>query len=143
MVATEGLRRLANQLWSSGTTDTAAAAPEEGETEVDEGRIAFRMHRERERNSGLGRRKKRAVLQSTGRLACEVCGFDFFDTYGELGHGCIEAHHVVLLAESTGPIKVTTSALALVCSNCHRMLHHARPWLYPRQLRDRLNRLED
>ncbi len=133
------LHVLANALRLAAANRTAPATPEEDEAEAEEGRIAFRLHRNRERNSNLGRKKKQDVLRRTGRLACEVCGFDFAITYGSLGTGFIEAHHVVPLSESTGPIKVKTSDLALVCSNCHRMLHQARPWLYPDQLRQYLN----
>jgi 5-methylcytosine-specific restriction protein A len=61
----------------------AVAEQDEGVTEVQEGRLLTRMHRVRERNRELVKRKRDAVLRETGRLACEVCGFDFNDRYGE------------------------------------------------------------
>ena len=42
--------------------------------------------------------------------------------YGELG-GFIEAHHTVPVARLRGKTKAKIADLALVCSNCPRMLH--------------------
>jgi 5-methylcytosine-specific restriction protein A len=66
-------------------------------------------------------------------LSCEVCAFDFARTYGKLGEGFIEAHHILPLAEA-GTATTKPADLALVCSNCHRMLHRAKPWLTPEAL---------
>jgi 5-methylcytosine-specific restriction protein A len=97
---------------------------EEDEEGSVEGRIVFRQHRAYERDQALPRRKKAAVLQRTGSLACEVCGMDFSERYGELGKGFIECHHTQPLG--TGEVRETTLAdLALVCSNCHRMIHRS------------------
>jgi 5-methylcytosine-specific restriction enzyme A len=101
--------------------------PEEGEDEVEEGRLLYRMHRTRERDSSIIRKKKQQALKSTGGLACEVCSFDFAAVYGELGHGYAECHHTVPLSHS-GATKTRLSDLAIVCSNCHRMLHRRQPW---------------
>jgi 5-methylcytosine-specific restriction enzyme A len=46
-----------------------------------------RMHRVRERNRELVKSKRDAVLRDIGRLACQACGFDFNDKYGEHGRG--------------------------------------------------------
>jgi 5-methylcytosine-specific restriction enzyme A len=67
--------------------------------------------------------KERLVLEREGKLACEVCGFDFAASYGEIGVGFIEAHHLVPIAKLTKLRISSLSDLALVCSNCHRMLH--------------------
>jgi 5-methylcytosine-specific restriction protein A len=66
-------------------------APEDGEDEAEEGRILFRRHRVRERDPRFAKRKKQAVRDQTGRLACEVCAFDFEVVYGSHGAGYIEA----------------------------------------------------
>ena len=99
--------------------------PEEDEAEAVEGRILFRQHRARERNPALVKRKKVAEMRRHGRLACEVCGFDFAATYGELGEGFIECHHKLPLA-TAGTRTTQIGDLALVCPNCHRMLHRSR-----------------
>lgn len=50
-------------------------------------------------------------------------------TYGEVGKDFIECHHTVPVSELTEGMKTKLSDMALVCSNCHRMLHRKRPWL--------------
>jgi 5-methylcytosine-specific restriction enzyme A len=129
------LARLAADLRAHATGAVSVpVVPEEDEDEVEEGRIKFREHRARERNAALISRKKRHAMAKLGRLACEVCGFDFLAAYGTLGHGFMECHHVVPLSV-TGHTITTLRDLALVCPNCHRMLHRARPWLSLDQLR--------
>jgi 5-methylcytosine-specific restriction protein A len=86
--------------YNAGEVEPQVAADEdEDEAEFPEGRIVYRLHRARERNAELTRWKKRAVQQSTGRLACEVCDFDFAARYGALGEGFIESHHIRPLSE--------------------------------------------
>lgn len=101
---------------------------DDSDFEAPEGRIMTRVHLSRERNRALVKKKKDTVLHKQGCLACEVCGFDFLQTYGERGREFIECHHtmpVSLLGENG---KTSLSDLALVCSNCHRMIHAKRPW---------------
>ena len=93
--------------------------PVEDEEGVVEGRVLYRVHKTRERLRSD--EKKRAALEETGRLACEVCGFDFLETYGERGRGFAECHHTRPL--STGIRTTYLRDLAIVCANCHRMLH--------------------
>jgi hypothetical protein len=93
---------------------------------VHEGSPFLIAHLRRERRSaGLARTLKCSTLKSTGRLACEVCEFDFASTYGSHGLGYIEAHHVVPLSASDETIITRITDLALVCANCHRMLHRS------------------
>lgn len=94
-----------------------------------EGVILTRLHRIRERNAEAVRKKKRTVLSVTGRLACEACGFDFEAFYGALGQGYAECHHLTPLAELAGMRETRLQDLAIVCANCHRMLHRGGRWL--------------
>jgi len=55
------------------------------EDEAAEGKILSRLHRVRERNQNLIKRKKSMVLASTDRLSCEVCSLDFESRYGSIG----------------------------------------------------------
>lgn len=87
-----------------------------------EGRQRLTLHRRLERNRQAVVAKLSEVRQMTGGLACEVCGFDFEVTYGSLGQGFAECHHRVPLAE-VGERDTQLSDLAVVCANCHRMLH--------------------
>ncbi len=68
-------------------------------------------------------------MRNEGRLACAVCKFDFAERYGAVGEGYIECHHTLPLSELEGERRTRLVDLALVCSNCHRMLHRKRPWL--------------
>lgn len=110
---------------------------EEDEEGVSEGAVAYRLHRQRERNASKVRDKKRKVLADENCLKCEVCGFDFHQTYGELGKEFIECHHRTPISEpNRGNTKL--SDLALVCANCHRMLHRGRPWHTVEELREKM-----
>ena len=88
-----------------------------------------RTHRYRERDKKLVARKKHRVLQEAGRLSCEVCEFNFTDAYGDRGDGFIECHHTKPVSELRDGEKTNINDLALVCSNCHRMIHRRKPWL--------------
>ncbi|WP_225625568.1 HNH endonuclease [Streptomyces werraensis] len=111
---------------------------DDGELDDDfsapEGRLLLRRHRARERNKELRKKKIDSVLQRGGTLACEACGFDFEEVYGERGAGYVECHHVVPLHEA-GEGKTKLSDLALICANCHRMIHRRAPWPTPAELR--------
>ena len=85
------------------------------------------------------RKKKEIYHRQHGKLDCEVCGFDFNAVYGELGSGYIEAHHRVPLSELSGESKTRLDDLALVCSNCHRMLHREINTLSVDELKKRLH----
>lgn len=97
--------------------------------EFPEGRVLGQLHRLRERNPALVKRKKEQVLQENGCLACEACGFDFQKVYGPLGVGFAECHHRRPLSELPGTRISRIADLAIACANCHRMLHRARPWM--------------
>ncbi|GAB5538204.1 MAG: hypothetical protein Salg2KO_03070 [Salibacteraceae bacterium] len=97
---------------------------EEGEKhEVQEGAVIYKLHKYRERDTGIVKKKKEIEYQREGRLLCEACEFDFHIKYGDLGFKYIECHHRTPLSEFSSTSKTTLVDLALVCSNCHRMLH--------------------
>ena len=68
-------------------------------------------------------------MEFNKRLSCQVCNFSFEENYGGLGKGFIEAHHIFPISELTEETPTKVEDIALVCSNCHRMLHRRRPWL--------------
>jgi 5-methylcytosine-specific restriction protein A len=106
----------------------AELSTEREELKYPEGRVLYRLHRQRERNSLVVAKKKQQALEA-GSLACEVCNFNFFGVYGAIGDGYIECHHTTPIAEYDCNRKNRLQDLALVCANCHRMLHRRRPWL--------------
>ncbi len=64
-----------------------------------------------------------------GELRCDVCDFSFADTFGRVGAGFIEAHHTIPVSELKGNQMTKIPNIALVCSNCHRILHRSKPML--------------
>ncbi|MFC4785366.1 HNH endonuclease [Nocardioides sp. MAHUQ-72] len=114
------------------TDDAAEDTGEEEEYEASEGRILFREHRRYERDRKLVAKKKAAVLKKTGRLACEVCGFESSEAYDV--EGVIDVHHVVPL-HKIGESVTGMNDLALVCPTCHRVLHKHRPIITPAELK--------
>ncbi|WP_461149013.1 HNH endonuclease [Spirosoma pulveris] len=93
------------------------------EISVKEGKVIYHLHKIRERNATLIKKKKKQALNKFGRLQCEVCNFDFKNTYGDLGEGFIECHHTKPISQMIPEDITRLEDLALVCSNCHRMLH--------------------
>ena len=91
-----------------------------------EGGEKFVQSRRFERNPKL----RRAAIKYHG-LVCQVCGFDFQKKYGKLGECYIEVHHSQPLAGGKGkPVKTDPKTdMAVVCANCHRMLHHRKHYL--------------
>ncbi|WP_374576434.1 HNH endonuclease [Phenylobacterium sp.] len=99
------------------------------EHEAAEGAVLTRLHQLRERDAGLARKRKEQALKLHGRLVCEACGFDFARAYGERGEGYIEVHHTKPLETLRPGARTKLSELAVLCANCHRMVHAKRPWL--------------
>jgi 5-methylcytosine-specific restriction enzyme A len=58
--------------------------------------------------------------------ACMACGFNFEDAYGEIGARFAEVHHMMPLAEAGMRETNALTDLAVLCSNCHRMVHRRR-----------------
>lgn len=100
---------------------------DEPEMEGFEGQLKRRFVQHRRREKGLRELKIREALRkNNGRLVCEVpnCGFDFFQVYGEIGEGYAEVHHKLPLSQLPPEGKGTVlEDLAVVCSNCHSIIH--------------------
>lgn len=86
---------------------------------------AMRIHRYREQ--GLREAKLADVLSKSAdhRLCCEVpgCEFDFEVAYGTIGRGYAQVHHLVPLSAAQGVVRTRLDELAVVCANCHSMIH--------------------
>jgi 5-methylcytosine-specific restriction protein A len=113
----------------SSLTPAEAQSEEPEIADAAEGAILTRVHRVRERSAKLVKRKKAQAIQAHGKLACEVCGFDFEAVYGTRGVGFVECHHTLPLHALTPGSRTRLDQLALVCSNCHSMIHRGSPWL--------------
>lgn len=110
------------------------------ESEFPEGKEVERRHKLRERNQAVIKAAKDSFKQKEGKLFCQVCGFDFYEKYGEIGCDFIEGHHTIPISELKGEVKTKKKDIALVCSNCHRMLHRRRPWLEMKELKKIINK---
>lgn len=132
------LSSVAEQIRAAATSNFGPGvfAPDPEVSEAPEGRIMTGIHTYRERNPRLAESKKRGALETYGKLSCEGCGFVFADRYGHRGEGFIECHHLTPVSELDNGAKTNLSDLALVCANCHRMIHRSQPWLTMSELRN-------
>ncbi|MFJ8249869.1 HNH endonuclease [Streptomyces sp. NPDC094466] len=130
----EVAQRIRHGLTAGAFQDLPPYTEEEDDFSAPEGRLLLGLHRSRERNKGLRKKKIDAVQRQGHQLACEACGFDFERIYGDRGRGYIECHHVIPLHE-VGEGRTRLSDLALICANCHRMIHRHAPWPTPQELR--------
>jgi hypothetical protein len=72
-------------------------------------------------------------------LKCMACRFDFGKRYGALGEGYIECHHLKQMADDEIR-QSSVNDIAVLCANCHRMIHHGPKLLTIEQLRHVLRR---
>lgn len=88
-------------------------------------RKAFIIHRTREAKLRAAKIRE-AIGKGRGHIKCEVpgCGFDFYERYGEVGHRFAVVHHLAPLSDAAASGRKTTlEDLAVVCANCHAMVH--------------------
>jgi hypothetical protein len=115
--------------------DTLSEETPDVRFEFPEGRIYEKLHKLRERNSQLIKLAKENMRKRQGKLICQICDFDFGEKYGTLGEDFIEAHHTLPVSQLHENSTTKIEDIALVCSNCHRMLHRKRPWLEMSELK--------
>ncbi|PYU93268.1 MAG: hypothetical protein DMG25_09800 [Acidobacteria bacterium] len=90
---------------------------------VREGAQELRSHLLRERKRSLVEAKKRIVLARDGCLVCEACGASSEALPAELGEACFEVHHLKPLFQLSAEQVTRLDDVALLCANCHRMIH--------------------
>ena len=92
-----------------------------------EGEPKQRLVWSRTRESSLRTAKLREAAKNSpdGSLRCEVpgCGFCFEKVYGDVGANFAHVHHLNALAERDQAEETSLSDLAIVCANCHAMIH--------------------
>ena len=74
--------------------------------------------RSRYRHPGL---RLAALQRAKGR--CECCGVDFQRRANGLGLKCLVVHHKKQLKDTDQPRETRLADLAVVCANCHMMIH--------------------
>lgn len=79
-----------------------------------------RLHARFDRQGNIAKKVKQRK-----KYKCEVCGLTFTDKYGDIGKNYIEAHHLIpfnKLKEGVTKLDIDND-FAVLCSNCHRMIH--------------------
>ena len=114
------VRRLA--LAITTVAETVGTRHEVDEDGALEGRLLFRRHRQRERDTALATARRQAFAAKHGRIFCEVCKFDPVAYYGDRGLAAIECHHIRPLSEG-GERRTRLEDLCLLCAGCHRIIH--------------------
>lgn len=113
-----------SQLWANHLGKVLIA---DGDAELNalEGEPRYQLVRHRRRERFLRNAKIADIQKREGRLACEVpsCGFDFVEVYGEIGKDYAQVHHRKPLGNRDAPELTKLSDLAIVCANCHAMIH--------------------
>ncbi len=119
----------------SASVENAPTAIARETTEFEEG---VRYQAERSffhRNPHLAEEAKRQ-----NGCKCQACGFDFVSAYGDPGENFAEVHHLNPLSERpseewTQEILSSVADVAVLCANCHRMIHRRKPALSIDQLK--------
>jgi len=95
----------------------------EGDEAFSEGKMVTEAHLRRERQPKI-RKRLLEERKKAGQLACEMCGCRSAATNTQFAEAMFEAHHVLPL--SLGKERITRlKDMALLCANCHRMIHRA------------------
>jgi 5-methylcytosine-specific restriction protein A len=79
------------------------------------------LHKKIERNGTAAK----AAKKHHGTV-CQACDLDFFARYGDIGQGFIEAHHLTPISTLIEGVAVQYNVaedFAVLCANCHRMIH--------------------
>lgn len=123
--------KLLANLIRAGVTASEASKSVREDVEFFEGRVVTELHTRREREPKL-RERLLFSRSASGELFCEMCGEPPRSVNSVFQDAHFEAHHIVPLS-STGARTTRLSDLALLCANCHRLLHRAiaieRRWL--------------
>lgn len=140
---TKELKQIANQIKKTVSNQETRQKlnllyDEDESYSVKEGKVIYKLHKLRERDNKINKKKKDLYYKNNGKLDCEVCGFDFQECYGDLGKGFIEVHHRVPLSEIDGESLTKLKDLALVCPNCHKMLHKSFDTISINQLKNKI-----
>lgn len=91
------------------------------------------------------RKRSRALISAKKAASdrrCEACGFSFEEYYRITDRDCLVAHHIDPIARRSGPSKTTLDDIALLCPNCHAIVHTQDPPISPEDLRRMLLKAE-
>lgn len=122
-----------SNLRTAELTAERRAARDEQRREAIEGQL--------ERRQTLWRKRNRALIEAkkvSSNYQCEVCGLRYDGMYGAVGSEYIVAHHIELLAGRRASRRTTMDDIALLCANCHAMIHRTSSLTRPAELRKKV-----
>jgi 5-methylcytosine-specific restriction enzyme A len=124
------VKQIANRI-RQGIRLSQEFSEDDDDAEFAEGRLLTIIHMRRERNRRI-RKGLISARRKAGQLRCEMCLAQSRVAIPELEDACFEAHHLVPVGSSVER-KTRLSDMALLCANCHRLIHRAisleRRWL--------------
>jgi 5-methylcytosine-specific restriction enzyme A len=94
------------------------------EWEFAEGRLLTEIHVRRERSPKV-RQALIASRKKRGWLACDLCRWSYGQEPEAFCEAAFEAHHLLPLALLVEGRKTKLEDVALLCANCHRLIHRA------------------
>lgn len=106
--------------WSPDDEIMNEARDERGAQTLEQAK-RYRQHRSIERQAG----HSKEVKKRQGTI-CKGCGKDMADVYGEVAQGLIDAHHLTPLSSlEEGEVAQfdPVADFAVLCPNCHRVIH--------------------
>jgi len=106
---------------ASGEYPNQELLDDEDDEGDEEGRVRRRQHRYRERLSNLRQKRLDCMYELEGCYFCECCERRSPDS--ENPCSILEVHHIVPLSETVGVRRTTLDDLAVLCANCHRLIH--------------------
>ncbi len=113
-------------LWSNFRNSIDFTFPEEVDQiqeEIYEGAVRKVTVNAYERNPEA----RRQCISHYG-ARCSICGFDFFEVYGEVGKDFVHVHHLKQISEVGETYKIDPiNDLRPICPNCHAILHKQKP----------------
>ena len=104
------------------------------EEEEEKHRLEGRMTEARVMRRQRNQKARQQCLEASG-YKCYICGFNFEETYGEIGKGFLEVHHIKPLATYDDEHPIPLSELCALCSNCHSMVHRKKEVLDVEELK--------
>jgi hypothetical protein len=108
------------------------------EHDREEGRRRLVLHFVIERSRRLVTQKRAEVRRLHGYLRCEACGLTESELPNSIGEACFEAHHKTRLSGLSAPKTTRLEDIAMLCANCHRMIHRHDPMPTVETLQNRL-----
>ena len=112
----------------------APSVQQPDEEEEEKHRLEGRMTEARVMRRQRNQKARQQCLEASG-YKCYICGFNFEETYGEIGKGFLEVHHIKPLATYDDEHPIPLSELCALCSNCHSMVHRKKEVLDVEELK--------